>query len=241
MWKAPASVLCGCLAALPLIGCAGNVGTSTQATAVTSAAITEPATTYSPAPRIYAAGPTAPAAVLVLWPGDDNLARDPGLWTAQGFDVVMPQPADIYRLVNDQQAVLAQLVASAHALADAPIWVVGPGPVIDAALAAPRLGRGGVSGVVMTSVASGTHSCSESFFYSDPGTGAPPTVEVKRSGDCGTGMPAIGGRQPSVLPAPAVPRPNQPRLIEASAVGKNLPPAAKVRHLAELIKSAPPG
>ena len=149
-----------------------------------------------------------------------------------------PQPADIYRLVADQQAALAQLVASAHARADAPIWVVGPGPVIDAALAAPQFGRG-VSGVVMTSVTSGAGSCSESFFYSDPGTGAPPKIEVKRSGDCGTGAPAPTGRQPSVLPVP--PRPNQPRLIEASAVGKNLPPAAKVRHLAELIKSAPPG
>jgi hypothetical protein len=93
----------------------------------------------------------------------------------------------------------------------------------------------------MTSVTPGAGSCSESFFYSDPGTGAPPKVEVKRSGDCGTGTPAIGGRQPSVLPTPPAPRPNQPRLIEASAAGKNLPPAAKVRHLAELIKSAPPG
>ena len=207
--------------------------------AVTPAAIAEPAPYYAPAPRVYAVGPAAPAAVLVLWPGDDSLARDPALWTAQGFDVVMPQPADIYRLVADQQAALARLVASAHALADAPIWVVGPGPVIDAALAAPQFGRR-VSGVVMTSVTSGAGSCSESFFYSDPGTGAPPKVEVKRSGDCGTGTPAIGGRQPSVLPTPPAPRPNQPRLIEASAVGKNLPPAAKVRVLAELI-NAPPG
>lgn len=238
MWKVPASVLCGCLAALPLIGCAGDVPTP-RATAVAPAAIAEPADYYAPAPRVYAIGPAAPAAVLVLWPGDDSLARNPGLWTAQGFDVVMPQRADIYRLVADQQAALARLVASAHALADAPIWVVGPGPVIDAAMA-PQFGRG-VSGVVMTSVASGAGSCSESFFYSDPGTGAPPKVEVKRSGDCGTGTPAITGRQPSVLPAPFAPRPNQPRLIEASALGKNLPPAAKVRHLAELIKSAPPG
>jgi hypothetical protein len=237
MWKAPASVLCGCLAALPLIGCAGNVGTSAQA----PAAIVEPAAPYhAPAVRVYGVSPAAPAAVLVLWPGDDNLARDPGLWTAQGFDVVMPQPADIYRLVADQQAALAQLVASAHALADAPIWVVGPGPVIDAALAAPQLGRG-VSGVVMTSVTSGAGSCSESFLYSDPGTGALPKFEVKRSGDCGTDTPAITGRQPSVLPAPPAPRPNQPRLIEASAVGKSLAPAAKVRRVAELIKSAPPG
>ena len=240
MWKVPASVVCGCLAALPLIGCAGGGVTSGQATAVPPAAIAEPAPYYAPAARVYAIGPAAPAAVLVLWPGDDNLARDPGLWTAQGFDVVMPQPADIYRLVADQQAALAQLVASAHALADAPIWVVGPGPVIDAALAEPPLERGGVSGVVMTSVISGARSCSESFFYSDPGTGAPPKVEIKRSGNCETGMPAFTGRQPSVLPAPA-PRPNQPRIIEASAVGKDLPPAAKVRDLADLIKSAPAG
>ena len=237
MWNAAASVICGCLAALPLIGCAGNVGTSAQAPAVTPAAIAEPAPDYAPAPRVYALGSGAPAAVLVLWPGDDSLARDPGLWTVQGFDVVMPPPADIYRLVADQQAALAQLVALAHAL----VWVVGPSPVIDAASAAPRLGRGGVSGVVMTSVASGTHSCSESFFYSDPGTGGPPKVEVKRSGDCGTGTPALTGRQPSVLPAPSAPWPNQPRLIEASSVGKNLPPAGKVRDLAELIKSTPPG
>ena len=236
MWNAPASVICGCLAALPLIGCAGNVGTSAQTPAVTPAAIAEPAPDYAPAPRVYAVGPAAPAAVLVLWPGDDTLPRDPALWTAQGFDVV--QPADIYRLVADQQAALAQLVASARALTEAPIWVVGPGPVIEAALASPQLGRG-VSGVVMTSVVSGAGSCSESFFYSDLGTGAPPNVEVKRSGDCATGT--IGGRQPSVLPAPPAPRSNQPRLIEASAVGKNLPPAAEVRHLAELIKSVPPG
>jgi hypothetical protein len=201
------------------------------------AAIAEPAPSYAPAPRVYAAGPAAPAAVLVLWPGDDTLPRDPALWTAQGFDVVMPPPADIYRLVADQQAALTQLVASANALANAPIWVVGPGPVIDAALAAPQLR--GVSGVVMTSVASGVRSCSESLFYSDPGTGAPPKVEVRRSGDCGTSMPEITGRHPSVVPAPSAPRPNQPRLIEASAAGKSLPPAAKVRHLAELIKSAP--
>jgi hypothetical protein len=188
------------LAALPLIGCAGDVATP-QATAVTPAAIAEPADYYTPAARVYAVGPAVPAAVLVLWPGDDSLARDPGLWTAQGFDVVMPQPADIYRLVADQ----------------------------------------GVSGVVMTSVASGAGRCSESFFYSDPGTGAPPKVEVSRSGDCGMDTPAITGRQPSVLPASPAPRPNQPRLIEASAGGRNLPPAAKARHLAELIKSAPPG
>jgi hypothetical protein len=239
MWKAPASVLCGCLAALPLIGCAGNVATSEQPTAVTPAAMSEPAPYYA-APRAHAFGPAPPPAVLVLWPSGDRLARDPALWAAQGFDVVMPQTADVYRMVADQRAALAQLVASAHALADAPIWVVGPGPLIDAALAAPQLGRG-VSGVVMTSVTSGAASCSESFFYSDPGTGAPPKIQVSRSGDCGTAAPETSGRQPPAAPTLPAARPNQPRIIEASAVGKNLPPAARVRDLAELIKSAPSG
>src|SRR5205814_2096903 len=95
-------------------------------------AITEPAPNYAEAPRVYAVGPAAPAAVLVLWPGDDNLARDPGLWTAQGFDVVMPQPADVYQLAADQQAALARPVSSAHGLAGAP-----------AERAAPHRGVGG--------------------------------------------------------------------------------------------------
>lgn len=244
MWKTPASVLCGCLAALPLIGCAGNVAAPVQATSAAPPAVAEQTSyytpAYTPAPRVYAIGPAAPAAVLVLLPGDDGLARDPALWTAQGFDVVMPPPTDLLRLVADQQAAMARLVASAQALANAPVWVVGPGPLIDAALTAPQFGRG-VSGVVMTSVASGRGSCSESLFYEDTGTGAPPKVEVRRSGDCGAGMPAVGGHQPSMLPAPPAQQPHQPRLIEASAVGKNLPPAAKVRRLAELIKSAPSG
>src|ERR1700730_10774834 len=73
MWKAPASRLCGCLAALPLIGCAGDVATP-QATAVTPAAIAEPADYYTPAARVYAVVPAVPAAVLVLWPGDARRA-----------------------------------------------------------------------------------------------------------------------------------------------------------------------
>ena len=144
MWKVSASVLCGCVAALPLIGCAGNAPSLGQATTLAPAAIAEPAPYYATALRVYAGGTAAPAAVLVLWPGDDLLARDPALWTAQGLDVVTPDPADLYRMVADQQAALAQLVASAHVLANAPVWVVGSGPVINAALPAP--GRGVVSG-----------------------------------------------------------------------------------------------
>lgn len=245
MWKAPASVLCGCLAALPLIGCAGDVTTARQAAVAAPVAIAETAPYFTEEPRVYAAGPATPGAILVFLPtvgaagGEELLARDPALWAAQGFDVVMPPPADIYRLVADQQAALARLVASAHALADAPIWLVGASPAIDAALAAaPPLERRGISGVVVTSVTSNTSYCSESVFYSDPGTGAAPTIEVRRSGDCGSGSTPAAGRPPSVLPAPA-PRPNAPRIIEASSVPKNLSPAAQVRRLAQLIKAPP--
>jgi len=238
MWKAPASFLCGCLAALPLIGCAGNIPISGQAATTPSPAIPEPPPYYAPAARVYAVGPAAPAAVLILWPSEDSLAQNPGLWTVQGSDAVMPEPADLYRMVADQQAALARLVASAHALANAPIWLVGPDSLIEASPAPPQFGRD-VSGFVVTSVTSKRGSCSERLVYADPGTGAPPKVEVSRSGDCRTGAPAIG-RQPSVLPAPPEPRPNQPPLIEASALGNSLPPAAKARYLAEQIKSAPP-
>jgi hypothetical protein len=210
MWKTPVPVLW--LAALPLIGCAGNIAVPPQA-AVIPYTSTAP---YYPAPHVYTAGPSAPAAVLVLLPGEDGLARDPALWEAQGFDVVMP-PADIYRLAAYQQAALARLVASAEALANAPVWLVGPSRTIEAAI--PQVG--GISGAVMTSVGSNTGSCSESFSYFDPGTGAPPKVEVAKTGDCGPGMPEFGGQQPSATPA--VPRPNAPRLIEASAILRTSP------------------
>ena len=255
MWKAPASVLC--LAALPLMGCAGNY-TAPQAAAVTPAPVAASAPYYyapdyyaPAAAEVYPAGPAAPAAILVLLPGTDVITSDPALWQAQGFDVVMPRPADIYRLAADEQAAMARLIASAEAMANAPVWLVGPSQVIEAAI--PQTG-GRVSGVVVTSETTPAFSCSESFSYFNPGTGAPPQVKVARSGNCGAATtPGMTGSEPSaVQPAPAT-RPHtaplietrskslpRTRVIEASVAGKNLPPAAKVHRLAQLIKSAPP-
>jgi hypothetical protein len=238
MWKGTAWILC--LAALPLLGCAGDYA-ARQPEAATPTPADASAGYYVPPPQVYTAGPTAPAAVLVFLPGAGLAASEPGLWTAQGFDVVTPQPADVYRLVADEQAAIARLVASAEAMANAPVWLVGPDQLIETALgAAPERGSG-VSGVVVTSAASPILSCSESFTYFDPGTGAPPQVQVRRSGNCGGGQPGIGARQPTVVqPLPAEPHPSRPRIIEASAVSKDLPPAARVRQLAQLIKAAPP-
>jgi hypothetical protein len=253
MWKAPASVLC--LAALPLLGCAGNYP-APQAAAVAPTPVAANAPYYysaPSAPEVYTASPSAPAAIVVFLPGADAaVASEPGLWQAQGFDVVMPQPAGIYRLVADEQAAMARLIASAEAMANAPIWLVGPDHAIETAI--PGTG-GRVSGVIVTSEETPTFSCSESFSYYNPGTGAPPQIKVSRSGNCGAaGVPGMTGGSPSVVaPAPA-PRSNTPplietrgkslprtRIIEASAAAKNLPPAAQIRRLAEMIKSAPPG
>lgn len=244
MRKIPAPVLC--LAALPLLGCAADY-TAQQAAAVTPPPIADTAPYYqetapyypAAAPHVYSPGPAAPVAVLVFLPGaDTGVASEPALWEAQGFDVVMPRPADLYRLVANQQAAMARLIASAEAMANAPIWLVGPSPVIETAI--PETG-GRVSGVIVTSERTPTFSCSESFSYFNPGTGAPPEVRVAKSGDCGTGMPQMMGTEPSVVQPPAVPRRNQPRIIEAFAAGKHLPPGAQISRLAHLIKAAPPG
>jgi hypothetical protein len=249
MWKIPASILC--LAALPLVGCAGNY-TAPQTAAVTPAPVAADAPYYyAPAAGVYATGPAAPAAIMVFLPGAGVVASDPALWEAQGFEVVMPQQADIYRLAADEAAAMARLIASAEVMANAPVWLIGPSRVIETAL--PQ--TGGVSGVIVTSGSSPTFSCSESFSYYNPGTGAPPQVEVTRSGDCGTGMPATTGQPPVLQPAP-VPRPptsplietrsygpsqapTRRHIIEAAAAGKNLPPATQVRRLAEMIKAVP--
>src|SRR5437868_2608672 len=114
MSKGAASVLFGCLAALPLIGCAGNMATTAQA----PPPIADSSAYYAGVPRVYTAGPAAPAAVLVVLPSamsaEDVLFRDPRLWATQGFDVIAPQPDRLFQLVADQQAALARLVASAR-------------------------------------------------------------------------------------------------------------------------------
>ena len=186
MSKPSALTLFCCLATLPLIGCANGVGPQSQAypTAAPVAAVPN-------GERVYAVRPGGPAAILVMLPSPgDVLTADPALWAAQGFDVVTPPPDDIYRLAADREAAFDRLIAQAQAMADAPIWFVGPNPAIEFAMASmPRSGPGEVSGVVVTSMASGTGICSERMIYSYSGNGIPPKVSVSKSGDCPAGSP----------------------------------------------------
>lgn len=255
-----ALTLCCCLAALPLIGCANGTGGPPQAYIPSASQAYAAQANIRPAPtpslagdqnsaRFYAAGPGAPVAILVMMPGPgDFLTADPALWAAQGFDVVAP-PSEPYQLAADQPAALDRLIDAARAMADAPIWLVGPNPAIEAAIAgAPIAGPGQVSGVVATSLASGTGTCSEQMTYSYSGNGAAPKVRVSKSGDaCPPGAPfgvTTGG---GVAPLAPMPPSHTPRLIEASVPAASAlagSPAASsrqaaVRRIAELIKSAP--
>ena len=102
-----------------------------------------------PEPGVYTTRAAAPAAVLVFLPGPigfgDVATRDPALWAAQGFDVVMPRALWTDRLIADQQAAVGRLLASAQALADSPIWLVGPSPTIEASCRSSDLAESRVS------------------------------------------------------------------------------------------------
>ena len=239
MWKPFGSILGCCLTAVPLLGCAGGY------TALPPQAGPPPAAVAAtiPEPGIYPTRAAAPAAVLVFLPGpvdfSDAATRDPALWAAQGFDVVMPRSLWTDRLIVDQQAAVARLIASAQAPADAPVWLVGPSPTVAAVM--PQLGPGQVSGVVVTSVTSSAGSCTRTMYYSNLGSGAEPKAVVKTSGDaCGTSPSFGAGQGPAgTVPVPRV-KPSAPRIIETSIPTEKPAQQALVRRLAEEIKAPQP-
>ena len=65
MWKLPATILGCCLAALPLIGCAGSLTALRQ----DGAPVPTATVAATPAEGVYATGPAMPAAILVFVPG----------------------------------------------------------------------------------------------------------------------------------------------------------------------------
>ena len=190
-------------------------------------------------PRIYAIGPAAPAAILVMLPGPgDMLTADPRLWAAQGVDVMTPSPSQIYQIAVDRQAggAIDRRGAGAGGRAGLARWPEprgrGGDGVAAALRAGPSLGRPRdlddlgrrdlqrANGLFLF----GERRAAESLGQQD--------------GRCLPGGIAIWRRvEPSAAPAiPAVP-PKAPRLIEASApagVGSR----AAVKQVAGLIKSA---
>ncbi len=242
--KPRALTFCCCLAALPLIGCANGAGTARQAQALAPPALAAADAGYPVGVRVYSAAAGAPAAVLVMLPGPgEGLIAAPAVWATQGFDVVTPPPSQLYQLAADREAAFARLIEEARAMANAPIWLIGPGPAIEAAMASlPPAGAGRVSGVVMTQVASGPRTCSETMTYAYRGNGSAPQVKVSKSGNaCPPGAPFGIETHQGVAPTAPAAQPHAPRLIEASTPADASPSwrHAALRRVAELIKAAP--
>ncbi|MGH7031239.1 MAG: hypothetical protein ACREE9_07750 [Stellaceae bacterium] len=246
--KPRALTLCCCLAALPLIGCANGTGAASRAQASSPPALAAADAGYPAGMRVYSDAAGAPAAILVMLPGPgEGWTADPALWATQGFDVVAPPPSALHRLAADREAAFDRLIAQAQAMANAPVWLIGPSPAIEAAMASlPPAGAGQVSGVVVTSAASGPRTCSETMTYAYRGNGAAPQVKVSKSGNACSPGSAFGiethqGVVPT-SPAPMSPaaQPHAPRLIEASASADASPSSrhAAVQRVAALIKAA---
>jgi hypothetical protein len=238
MWKQRSVALYACLAALPLLmGCAnGAGGQPQQAYFAPEPAASVPADAGGI--RTYATAPGAPAAILVILPGSGGMLPDnPQLWTGQGLDVVAPPASDIYQIAAGQEAAAARLIAEAQTLANAPIWLVGPNPAIEAAMASLPGGSGQVSGVVVTATNSGVGTCSERMVYSYSGHGAPKVSVTKSGNACPAGTPFGGGGNSTAAPPEPAARPKAPRVIEAAAPNDLNSPAA-VQQVAELIKGA---
>lgn len=239
MWKSRAATLGCILAAAPLLGCTGSVTTASQPVSLPSPVSAQ----YPAPPRVYRASRPVPAAVLVVLPGAGTFGDEPAFLANDGLDVVTPPAAAFYRLAAEHQQALAQMIAAAQRLAAAPVWVMGPPPEVDAALAAPGVEQ--ISGVIESVSVGSSRTCSEGFSYFDPGTGARPQVKVRKSGNCTPGAAfSIGG--PTIAPALSMTprlRPNAPRVIDASAASGLVSSAAQraaVERLAELIEAVPP-
>jgi hypothetical protein len=244
--KSRAAILSTCLAAIPLLGCAGGVTATSQQVVPPPPADAQ----YPAAPRFDQTSGAAPAAVLVVLPGAGAFAADPALWASAGVDIVMPPPSAFDQLAADQQQALRQMMAAAERLAAAPVWVIGPQQEIEAAFAAPGPGEEQILGIVETSSGSPAGTCSKSFSYFDPGAGTKPQVKVEKSGNCppdagfGIGGPTMAPMVPATPMAPPVTtfRPNAPRVIEGSAGPDSVSPVAQraaIERIARLIKAGP--
>lgn len=218
-----ASLLCCCLAALPLAARAVAPEASPA-----GANVAETGSPRIAAEPVVYTGPATPAAVLVFVPGESpyggasvtpassNPLSDipPSLWADQGLGVVTPRITDV--LLNEEREAdlaLRRMLAYARAMADAPIWLVGSAPEVRSALERLPAGRGTVSGIVITSVSSPAGTCSQTVVYSNRGVGGVPAVQVRSSGDaCGTISP--GARPPvfEQVPQPSIPF-KTPRLL----------------------------
>jgi hypothetical protein len=161
-----------------------------------------------------------PGAVVLILPGASGVTSPPGVSAA-----ALPAGDPMLRMVAEQSAMMRGMMADMSAAFAQPMWPLPMDQMLWAAFGGlPTNGAG--SGVVFTSISSGTGVCSARVTYVYPPNGGKPQVTVTRSGDaCAalgvTGpssvMQALPDQPPEAPPSSAAPAPSHgPRLWTVS-------------------------
>ncbi len=141
------------------------------------------------------------------------MAQPPAQWVAvpPGFTAVLvpdgaapidlPMPPDPALMIPQMNALFAQVEQNAAALQAQFVAMQNAAPA---------------SGVTMTTISDGSHSCTERIIY--PGNGAQAQVQLTSTAN-GCALAGIGQPTPAALPNATPQAPAQPNLIVAQARG----------------------
>jgi hypothetical protein len=158
------------------------------------------------------------------------------VWVPAGATVVLvpaapatPVDFPVARMIAQQQAAMNRMIADMDSL----MATAMPDPeqmLRSVMQGMPQVAPG--SGVVVTSISTGSGTCSQTITYGYPGVGGQPTVKISNSGNaCGTLRPSdrIDVMQPQPEPRQVVPAaPATPRHERLWTVGDPPHPAATV-------------
>jgi hypothetical protein len=171
--------------------------------------------------RVLFLGTQGARALLVLLPGTDGivsldseggvhqrggnfLVRTIGQWTAQGFDVVLPDAPNGTSLLGRRHLpayldAISRAIDFGRSRANLPVWLIGTSQGSTAAVnGAAHLGTK-VSGVVLASSVTRSGRAGETLFDAEPGAITVPVLVVSNQSDtCAVSPP---GDAPNVLAA----------------------------------------
>jgi pimeloyl-ACP methyl ester carboxylesterase len=171
--------------------------------------------------RVLFVGTPGARALLVLLPGTDGivgldgeggvhqlggnfLVRTIGQWTAQGFDVVLPDAPNGTSLLGRRHLptyvdAISKAIDFGRSRANLPVWLIGTSQGSTAAVnGAAHLGAK-VSGVVVASSVTRLGRSGETLFDAEPGMVAVPALVVSNQSDtCGVSPPSDA---PNILAA----------------------------------------
>jgi hypothetical protein len=148
------------------------------------------------------------------------------VWVPAGAAVVLmpaapatPVDFPVARMIAQQQAMMDRMFADMDSL----LVTAMPDParmLRSVMQGAPQMMPG--SGVVVTSISTGSGTCSQTITYGYPGNGGQPTVKVSSTGNACSALGApgpIGVTQVEPAPRPVIPAPAAPRQNRLWTIG----------------------